>query len=262
MTTETELPINELAGALPSNIGDVMAAFTAGEHVDLSFATDIANVEGTLQGLADQLISFDLSGAADKLTSLIGTGSFDNLSSFITDNISSVFDNANLHQTLTSIESALGTVTGACPGLDKAFGPFMGGRSVLSSLDSLKDKIPQLGPLKAQLQAKQAELTQAVADLQQNLITPEQKAAIEGQVANLQSSFNGVKGQIAALTTQVNDVMSDVNGAITQANSFVSTATSKLATFTDALKINALSKDPCMQAVLGSVGSSRVLSLL
>ncbi len=248
---------------LPDNMNDLITVFTDESHLDVGFSTDILGAKDQLQPLADQLTSLGLPEEADNLASLISGTSFDDLSSFVSDNIGKVLDNANLHQTLSSIEGALGqSGSGSCPGLDKAFGPFMGGRSVLSSISSLQEKIPQLGSLKGAFDSAQSQLTNAQSQFNLGQISSGQLAGFQSAFTSAQGSFNTAKSTVSGLTSQVNETMSSVGGLISDAENFVGTATSKLTTFTDALKVNALSKDPCMQAVIGAVGSSNLLSLL
>lgn len=262
MPDQVEIP------GLPSNVTDLMDTFSDGAHFDANFASDIMgaaddlpDVISQLQGLGDE--DFDFTEETSKLTSIMSGSSFSDMSSFITNNIESVFDNASLHQTVSSIESALGQAgSGACPGLTKAFGPFLSGRSMLDGLKTVKDSIAQSTSLKGQLDTAKANLTSATAEHEAGHISDQQLSGFTKAVQDIHGAISDVRGAIRDATNQIHDAMSGVNDAISDANDFVNKATAKLSTFTSALKINNLTKDPCIQAVLGAVASPRMLDLI
>jgi hypothetical protein len=247
---------------LPANMNDLMSAFEDEDAIDKAFAEDIASLEGYMPDLANELRGLGLPSEADQIHSLVGGDSFQNMSSFIDTNIGQAMDNVSLHQSVSGIETALGSSTSVCPGLDKAFGPFLSGRAVQDAVAKLKSKIPQMGSLNEAATKAQGDLQKAQSDFAAGVGSQDAVQQAQGRLDAARVQLSSTKGAISDLSKQVHDSMSGVNAAINDANQFVEKATAKLTRFTEALKVNSLVKDPCAQSIIGAVGSSRVLGLL
>jgi flagellin-like hook-associated protein FlgL len=107
------------------------------------------------------------------------------------------------------------------------------------------------------LHTAEAQLAQGVQGVTQEFV-----AGLASAHSAAQGALQDVTSAITTHTGQISSIMGGIHGAIDDANNFVNSATAKLTTFTSALKLNALFKDPCIKSVLGAVASASTLSKL
>ena len=133
---------------------------------------------------------------------------------------------------------------------------------MLSSVATLQASITQITSLGGAVATAEAALTQAQAQFNLGHITQDVLNQITSVRTAAQSALSSVTSAIRTHTQQISNVMHGIDGAIHDAQNFVNEATTKLTTFTSALKLNALFKDPCIRSVLGAVSSASTLSKL